>query len=68
MEKATLATEMLHSMKLHNHKLFTAFVIVLVLWLATVSAFLWYLSLSNTETSGEREIDEEEDIFVDVSD
>lgn len=68
MEKITLATEMLHSMKLHNHRLFMAFLIMLVLWLATISVFLWYFSSSNADSSSKREVDEEEDIIIDIGD
>ena len=68
MEKITLATEMLHSMKIHNHRLLMAFLIMLILWLATVGVFLWYFSSVNADSSSEREIDEEENIITDICD
>lgn len=40
-----LATELLHEVKLQSKRWFTAFIIVLILWFATIGAFLWYISL-----------------------
>ncbi len=45
MEQETLATELLHEVKAQSKRWFTAFLIVLVLWFATIGAFLWYISL-----------------------
>lgn len=45
MEQETLATELLHEVKAQSKRWFTAFIIVLVLWFATIGAFLWYISL-----------------------
>ena len=45
MEEKTLATEMLHELKASNRRWFIAFLIVLILWFATIGAFLWYISL-----------------------
>lgn len=45
MEHETLATELLHEVKAQSRRWFTAFIIVLVLWFATIGAFLWYISL-----------------------
>ena len=41
----TLASEMLSELKASNRRWFIAFVVVLVLWFATIGAFLWYISL-----------------------
>lgn len=41
----TLASEMLSELKASNRRWFIAFVVVLVLWFATIGVFLWYISL-----------------------
>ena len=45
MEEKTLATEMLCELKASNRRWFIAFLVVLILWFATIGAFLWYISL-----------------------
>lgn len=40
-----LATELLHEIKTQSKRWFTAFIVVLILWFATIGAFLWYISL-----------------------
>ena len=45
MENETLATEMLRELKASNKRWFTAFIVVLTLWFATIGAFIWYISL-----------------------
>ena len=45
MEQETLATELLHELKAQSKRWFIAFLIVLVLWFATIGVFLWYISL-----------------------
>lgn len=45
MENETLATEMLRELKSNGRRWFIAFLVVLVLWFATIGAFLWYISL-----------------------
>ena len=50
MESEKLATELLHEVKAHAKRWFIAFMIVLVLWFATIGVFIWYISLP-TETS-----------------
>lgn len=40
-----LATELLHELKLASKRWFIAFITVLILWFATIGAFLWYISL-----------------------
>ena len=45
MDNETLATEILHELKASCKRWFIAFVIVLVLWFATIGVFIWYISL-----------------------
>lgn len=40
-----LATELLHEIKLQSKRWFTAFIVVLLLWFATIGVFIWYISL-----------------------
>ena len=44
-ENYTLATEMLHELKASAKRWFIAFIVVLVLWFATIGVFIWYISL-----------------------
>lgn len=50
MENQTLASEMLSELKASNRRWFIAFLIVLVLWFATMGVFFWYISLPVNET------------------
>lgn len=50
MENQTLASEMLSELKASNRRWFIAFLIVLVLWFATIGVFFWYISLPVDET------------------
>ena len=43
-EGNTLATEILHELKLSARRWFIAFLIMLGIEIATISGFLWYLS------------------------
>lgn len=45
MNEESLATELLHELKATSKRWFIAFVVTLVLWFATIGAFLWYISL-----------------------
>lgn len=45
MENESLATELLHEIKSQAKRWFIAFIIILLLWFATIGAFLWYISL-----------------------
>ena len=49
-EGMTLATEILQELKASARRWFIAFLIMLVLEIATVGGFLWYLSLPTEET------------------
>lgn len=60
MENESLATELLHEIKSQAKRWFIAFMIVLLLWFATIGAFLWYVSLPVEEiesTTVEQEAD-----------
>ena len=45
MEEQTLAMEILHELKASSKRWFIAFITTLILWFATIGAFLWYVSL-----------------------
>ena len=45
MHKEILATEILHELNATCNRWFIAFIIVLVLWFATIGVFIWYISL-----------------------
>ena len=45
MDNDTLATELLHELKQSNKRWFYAFIIVLVLWFATIAGFIVYACL-----------------------
>lgn len=55
MDNEKLATELLHELKASATRWFYAFIIVLVLWFATIAGFLWYISLPVEETVIENE-------------
>lgn len=46
----SLATELLHEVKMQSRRWFIAFIVVLFMWIGTIGAFLWYISLP-VETS-----------------
>ena len=50
-ENETLATELLHELKATSKRWFIAFLVVLVLWFATIGTFIWYLTLPAEEGS-----------------
>ena len=60
MENESLATELLHDIKSQAKRWFIAFIIVLLLWFATIGAFLWYISLpvDEVETTVEQTADD----------
>ena len=49
-EGSTLATEILHELKLSARRWFIAFLIMLGIEIATIGGFLWYLSLPTEES------------------
>jgi len=68
MENETLATEMLHELKSNGRRWFIAFLVVLMLWFATIGAFLWYISLPVDETSVEQYAEGNDNSFVGIGD
>lgn len=44
-EHTTLATELLHELKLSAKRWFIAFCVMVVLEIATIAGFMWYISL-----------------------
>lgn len=44
-ERSTLASELLHELKMSARRWFIAFCIMIVLELATIIGFVWYISL-----------------------
>lgn len=50
MEKETLATELLRELKISAKRWFIAFCIMVVLEIATIAGFMWYLSLPVEES------------------
>ena len=50
-ENITLATELLHEVKASATRWFVAFVIMVVVEVATIAGFLWYISLPMEEYS-----------------
>jgi len=45
MEEKTLATELLHEIKMSAKRWFIAFIIMVILEILTISGFLWYITL-----------------------
>lgn len=65
MDHETLATELLHEIKASATRWFIAFCVMVVLEIATIAGFLWYISLPVEEyTSTEQAI---EDVSADNS-
>lgn len=44
-----LATELLRELKAQSKRWFIAFLVVLILWFATIGVFIWYVSLPTEE-------------------
>ena len=64
----TLASEMLSELKASNRRWFIAFVVVLVLWFATIGAFLWYVSLPIDDISVDQYNDGDANTMIGVGD
>lgn len=45
MEEKTLATELLHEIKMSAKRWFIAFIIMVILEILTIGGFLWYITL-----------------------
>ena len=61
MEERNLATEMLHELKAQSKRWFISFIIVLMLWFATIGIFIWYINqpIEEIETTTTQEADTE---------
>lgn len=64
MENETLATELLHEVKANGKRWFRAFLIMVVLEIATILGFIWYISLPIEEYTIEQESDNASRNFV----
>ena len=53
MDNESLASELLHEVKMTSKRWFIAFCIMVVLEIATIAGFLWYVSLPVEEVSTE---------------
>lgn len=68
MENQTLATEMLRELKDHRRMWFIAFLVMLVLWFATIGVFIWYLSLPIEEVTIEQDTEGDENYLIGIGD
>ena len=68
MVNETLATEMLRELKASNRRWFIAFIVVLILWFATIGAFLWYISLPVDEYVVDQYTDGDANAIVGIGD
>lgn len=61
MEERNLATEMLHELKAQSKRWFISFIIVLILWFATIGIFIWYINqpIEEVETTTTQDADTE---------
>ena len=57
-EHETLATELLHELKLSAKRWFIAFCVMVALEIATIIGFLWYISLPVEEYTIEQSADQ----------
>lgn len=62
-EKEPLAMEMLKELKANLKRNFIAFVVVLILWFATIGIFIWYINqpIDEVETTYTQNADTEGD-------
>lgn len=67
-DQETLASEMLRELKASNLRWFIAFMVVLVLWFATIGVFFWYISLPVEEVSVEQAIEGDANTMVGIGD
>ena len=63
MEKETLAMEILQELKAQSKRWFVSFIIVLILWFATIGVFIWYIyqPIEEVETTTSQDADTEGD-------
>ena len=64
----TLASEMLSELKASNRRWFIAFIVVLVLWFATIGVFIWYISLPIEEITVDQYTDGDANTMIGVGD
>ena len=59
MEKDSLALEMLRELKQNSRRWFISFIIVLILWFATIGVFIWYINqpIEEVETTTTQDAD-----------
>lgn len=62
-KEQTLATEMLREIKAQSKRWFISFIIVLMLWFATIGVFIWYINqpIEEVETTTTQDADTEGD-------
>lgn len=58
MEENSLATELLHEIKMSCKRWFIAFIIMVAVEVVTIAAFLWYVSLPTESYTIEQAIDD----------
>lgn len=68
MDNQTLASEMLSELKSANRRWFIAFLVVLILWFATIGAFIWYISLPVEENYVEQYTDGDANSIIGIGD
>lgn len=56
-EETTLATELISELKSSSRRWFIAFLVMVVVEIATIAGFLWYMSLPTEEYSIEQDTD-----------
>lgn len=59
---------MLHELKASNRRWFIAFIVVLVLWFATIGIFIWYVSLPVDEYTIDQYSDGDTNTMIGVGD
>ena len=67
-DRETLASEMLRELRASNRRWFIAFIVVLVLWFATIGVFFWYISLPVDETTVEQAIEGDANTMIGIGD
>ena len=55
MTDETLASELLHQIKMNAQRWFIAFIVMVCIEIATIAGFLWYISLPTEEVTIENE-------------
>lgn len=63
MENSSLALEMLKEVKAQSKRWFISFIIVLMLWFATIGVFIWYVNqpIEEVEATTTQDADTEGD-------